>query len=121
MPGFARGWEASKLRRGNIAAQSLDYWFRHTYGYGPTDERYQSANPFQMEDEWHARKAYAKLLKGEPLDEVFESDESEDDILANLDNLPTKRGEQELPAPAPDDWIDVPEEARSDGWLQEAE
>lgn len=52
----------------------------------PTDPRFLDTNPFQMEDEFRAAEEYERLRRGEP-DLEFESDATEEELLAELDEL----------------------------------
>lgn len=93
-----RQWKRTRQQRANEAAQGVDFWFRQHYQLPPNDPRYLNSTWLERHDEFYAYQAYQRLLKGEPMQESYESGLEEDDILAELDELTGGSDWEDVPA-----------------------
>ena len=93
-------WDTSQRKRAQATAKTVEYWYRQHYKIPISDPRYQALTIYEMIDEFNAHLSYMRLAKGQPDEETFETDMTEDQLLDDLDALSGIAPDTDDPDPA---------------------
>lgn len=85
-----QAWNLAAFSRTRAAAKSLRFWYRTHYHMPPNDPRYLDVDDLTIRDEYEMTLAYNRMMRGDPDEQVFESNMDDYDLLRAVEALDGK-------------------------------